>query len=1076
MTNPAVFAVTIAFANRGRSPISGLSVSKGVALVLMAWLLLEGNAGQADPTMCEQIEADWLRQAAAWQQRARNQAQGPSVPSSANGDAAGAVDGVKNGKYGFHTGLQGNPWWQVDLGQPVDIARLVVYNRLDYAPGLHNADRLRILTSEDGKQWTLRHDNQGSHFGGISGAPPLEVAFQKEPVRARFVRLQIPSDQPIFFHLDEVEVYGTEAPEKNLALRCPAAQSSVSQWSTDKLAGRPANAPVELTQHVIQRGRRLAAELRAAGVDTRSHEQVLSEVAARIDGPERDFSNQQLQQLYFKARWAVRRLVFSNPLLAFDKLLLVKRFTQETYPDVCLNHMPWVSRPGGDICILTLAGTEDRPEVRALLDGALGPGHVHGIDLSWDAKRIVFGYARAKTDGPPDGWLDRRTNFDLRRNEEPIHLFEIGVDGGGLSQLTRGQWSDLDPTYLPNGEVAFASERCGYSLQCNEYDKDETSCNLYVMRPDGSHIRRLSASKDGDYLPHCLDDGSIGYTRWEYQERGWAHIQSIWAVRPDGTGADALFKQHLNEPWALEDARSIPGTGSRKLAAIATGHHTLPAGPVVVVTPSVGLNDSAAIRIVTPDVRPPEGGMSGTTVNEGGVPDGSGYYMNPWPLSEKHFLVAYSYAHKQNDPTGYAVYLIDVFGNKELIYRDLEISCFMPIPLRARACPLLVPDVRESDEPHATCAVANVTHGVDGIASRSARYLRISHRLAWPYDNRHGGQRYHEVAHTQGVVPNWTPVRVLGEVPLDPDGSAHFQVPADVPVYFQLLDENHMELRRMRSFISFQPGERRMCVGCHETRAEAPAAQKFPTALLRDPLIPTPPPWGTQPVSFLRDIQPILDKHCAGCHDGLKPAAGLDFSGGLTSRRVIPAFAANRAYDTLRVQDLVSRSNIHDDARVTAPLAFGSARSKLVDVLRNGSCGKRVKLSKEEWLHVVTWIDANAPYHDRFINKRAANRPYDLPADGQLLQRIAAVHTRRCQSCHDPAEVTRADWIDLHGPQRSRFLAAPLAKAAGGRQQCGQAVYRDQGDQDYRAVSDLLEAACRKAWEYPRRDLAALQH
>ena len=92
----------------------------------------------------------------------------------------------------------------------------------------------------------------------------------------------------------------------------------------------------------------------------------------------------------------------------------------------------------------------------------------------------------------PEGWLDRRTNFDLRRNEEPIHLFEIGVDGSGLRQLTAGQWSDLDPAYAPSGDVVFVSERCGASLQCNEYDKDETSCNLYACRPDGSDVRRLS--------------------------------------------------------------------------------------------------------------------------------------------------------------------------------------------------------------------------------------------------------------------------------------------------------------------------------------------------------------------------------------------------------------------------------------------------------------------------------------------------------------------------------------------------------------------------------------------------------
>ena len=46
-------------------------------------------------------------------------------------------------------------------------------------------------------------------------------------------------------------------------------------------------------------------------------------------------------------------MALSNPLLDFERLLFVKRFTQETYPDVCLNHMPWVSRPGGDLCVLS---------------------------------------------------------------------------------------------------------------------------------------------------------------------------------------------------------------------------------------------------------------------------------------------------------------------------------------------------------------------------------------------------------------------------------------------------------------------------------------------------------------------------------------------------------------------------------------------------------------------------------------------------------------------------------------------------------------------------------------------------
>lgn len=847
-------------------------------------------------------------------------------------------------------------------------------------------------------------------------------------------------------------------------------------WRQVTAAKSAASFPVELC---LKQGRRLAADLRRSGVQTDSQERALEAVETAWAALAKDTLEPERRKVYLDARRVVRELALANPLLGFNELLFVKRYTQETYPDVCLNHMPWVSRPGGDICVLTLASVrKGRPEVRKLLNGALGPGHVHGIELGWDADRVVFGYAKAKSNEPPKGWIDRATNYDLRRTEEPTHIFEIKIDGTGLRQITSGEWSDLDPTYAPNGDIVFVSERCGCSLQCNEYDKDETSCNLYVCRPDGSDIRWMSVSKDGDYMPHAFADGTIGYTRWEYQERNWANIQSIWIIRPDGTGADALFKQHLNNPWALEDARSIPGTQTHRLVAIAAGHHTLAAGPVVVVTPTVGMNDSAGIRIVTPGVLPPEGGMSGTPVDEGGVVDDRGFYMTPWPLSEKYFLAAYAYGTSQNPPKGYALYLIDVFGTKELIYRDTGISSFNPMPLRPRPRPPVLADRTDRTQTHAVCSVTNMTHGVDGIAPGQARYLRIANRLRWPYDNTHGGQRYTEKA----VPNNWTPVRVLGEVPLDADGSAHFKVPADTAVYFQLLDENHMELRRMRSFISFQPGEQRGCVGCHETRAEAPPSGPFPSALLREPAEPVPPPWGNRAVSFLRDIQPIFDRHCVQCHSGLKPVAGLDFSGGLTAHKYccsppegVAGYGANRCFDTLLGHKLVACSPALDgDAAISLPLAFGSHKSKVVKVLREGPCGKRARLTDEEFVRLVTWIDCNAPYHDSFVNKRPKQPAYDLARDAELMKDITEVHTRRCGACHKAPVMTRADWIDIRRPDNSLFLTAPLAKTAGGTGACGSTVYATSSDDDYVRVLKLVQAAVERAWAAPRRDLATL--
>jgi Hydrazine synthase alpha subunit middle domain/NedA-like, galactose-binding domain len=1132
-------------------------------------------------------------------------------------DASGAVDGVKNGLYAFHTGGDPNPWWQVDLGSPQPIARIVVYNRLDYAPGLHNADNLLFLTSDDGASWTPRHEHHG-FFGGVSMAPPLTVELKD--VTARYLRVQVMSPTGILFHLDEVEVYGPDDPAENLALHRPARQSTLSIWSRGgpmgsalfilggrtvglsegdpptltvngqpwadgavargeqgtvvelglplregaapfpnelRLAGDvrlgarlgaawsvsfapdaklgfglnhlalrvdspgPLDPPLDLAAETIvltptrllrrnagaaritQPGPatldvRIDAEGPAAVLLTaRQGDAVVSEVRSFLVAPvaetiERgdrlladfgapapegwpelrrraeDLAAREAREavdpearaaLYREARWAARSIAFSNPLLGFGRLIFVKRHTQQPYPDVCLNHMPWTSRPGGDICILSPLAPDG--EVAPILRGAVGPGHVHGMDLSPDGQRVTFGFAKRPTNDPPAQWLNRAASYELRRSEEPIHIFEVGVDGSGLRQLTSGEWSDLDPTYLPNGDVAFVSERCAYSLQCNEFDKDETSCNIYAVRPDDGAVRRLTVSKDGDYLPHALDNGLLAYTRWEYHERLWANIQSIWVVRPDGTMADAIYKQHFNDPWALEEMRSIPG--SDKLLAIATGHHTLPVGPLVIIDPKVGINDPAGIRIVTPGVMSPEGGMNGLAVPEGGVPGAGGLYATPVPLSDRHFLVSYTYG-GMTDENGYALYLVDVHGTRELLYRDPDISSFYPLPLRPRPRPPVLSNATEPDQDDALCIVTNIYEGVEGIAPGQIRYLRIAEPVGWPYDNTYGGHRYEP--DVKSVMVNWTPTRILGTVPVEPDGSAYFRVPVDTAVYFQALDENMMELQRMRSFINFQRGEVRACAGCHETRGVAPKNVPTVLALRHAPSAPEPPPWGADRViSFLRDVQPVFDRDCVACHSGLKPAGGLDFSGGLTERY-------NRCYETVNSARLIARSNVGEDAKVTPPLAFGSHKSRLIEVLRT-THQERVRLPEEDRLRLVTWVDANSPYDAEFINKRAEVPPYNLAADGALRQAIAEVHGRRCAQCHDPAQVTRLDWVDIRRPARSLFLLAPLSPEAGGTGKCGR-VYADASDADYRLLFDKVTAAVRETWAKPRRDVVTL--
>ena len=185
----------------------------------------------------------------------------------------------------------------------------------------------------------------------------------------------------------------------------------------------------------------------------------------------------------------------------------------------------------------------------------------------------------------------------------------------------------------------------------------------------------------------------------------------------------------------------------------------------------------------------------------------------------------------------------------------------------------------------------------------------------------------------------------------------------------------------------------------------------------------------------------------------------------------IAGYGFNRAFETIIQHKLISWSPVQGDAATTQPLQFGSHKSKLVKVLREEPHTERAKLSREQWLRLVTWIDANGPYHDRFVKKRLAQPAYSLPADKKLNQKIARIHEKRCSGCHDTAEISRADWIDIREPQRSLFLTAPLPRDAGGTGKCSKPTYRDRRDRDYQAVLEMAKAAVERAWKYPRRDL-----
>ena len=190
-------------------------------------------------------------------------------------------------------------------------------------------------------------------------------------------------------------------------------------------------------------------------------------------------------------------------------------------------------RPGGGLFVFT--PTPDGGELRQLVDA--GDGEIIDCDLSYDATQVVFSWKRGGLQMvQPNYLLD-----DVDRNvpDNNYQVFRVNIDGTGLTQLTDERSNNLNACWLPDGGIAFISDRKPAYAYCFV----TTSPVLYRMDRDGQHQQRLSANYLMDFTPSVLNDGRIIFTRWEYVDRPACPIQSLWTINPDGTGSGRLLRQ-----------------------------------------------------------------------------------------------------------------------------------------------------------------------------------------------------------------------------------------------------------------------------------------------------------------------------------------------------------------------------------------------------------------------------------------------------------------------------------------------------------------------------------------------------
>ena len=674
-----------------------------------------------------------------------------------------------------------------------------------------------------------------------------------------------------------------------------------------------------------------------------------------------------------------RMLVDLNPLLRNAEILFVKRYTYNSkhfYDD--FQH---ISRWGGNLCVLSLADGRVRQVVPQLAGGVFDR-----YDLSFDATRIVFGYRRPKPEG--------------------FRLWEIGTDGSGLRQVTtppadeddriarygktsygdgfygsmgyRFWTDDVHPCCLPDGGLCFASTRSEHGVLCTP--AHYLACtNLFRIDADGGGLRPISYGALSEFTPTIMEDGRILYNRWEYVYKGIAAVQSLWATRPDGSGNEEFYGDNITNPGVFWQARQVPGH-PRMAVCTGCGHEPLGIGPILLVDLNKGKRTPASITSLTPNVKTKN--LRGLYQFRNGVwkEDIYGpFYCDPYPLSDKFFLVSCNPSKRYNDEAAYGIHLLDAFGNRVLIYHDPEICSWQPMLLQPRTRPPVIPSLPPapaSSESLASVFLSDVYRGLEGVPRGTVKYLRVMEQVPKPWsaevdplrDEDRGADGFGGHLAVSWNAHIWIAV-LRGIVPVEQDGSACFHVPAGRNLFFQALDKDFMEVQRMRTFINLQPGEARSCIGCHEHRTQAPAlrtalaAGRQPVSLSAQPGEVAP-----RPLDYATDIQPVLDRHCIACHNGKDPKVVPDLRGELTTlfNRSYEALMQGKWVNTIQEWNGGNYAMMH--APTVPPYTYGSHPSRLVKLLKNGH--HDVRLSREDWIKLVTWIDCGAPYYGSYYGRR----------------------------------------------------------------------------------------------------------
>ena len=410
-----------------------------------------------------------------------------------------------------------------------------------------------------------------------------------------------------------------------------------------------------------------------------------------------------------------RHVALSNPLLDFDKLLLVKRSVKSPRLGLPQN---WQSN-----CVLPTSGFDDEIAVlskfgnKGELSTLFRPSGTHfvgDVDLHFDGDRMLFSSVAENST-----W----------------QVFEVRTDGSGLRRVTPmlRDIHNYDACYLPDGAIIFSSTASIAAVPC--VNGSTRVANFYRMEPDGA-IRQLCFDQEHNWCPTMLESGRVLYLRWEYTDTPHAHDRVLFSMNPDGTSQMEFYGSNSYWPNSLFYARPVPGHSSM-FVGIVGGHHGVPRmGELVLFDVGHGRRESAGtIQRIPGNGKPVQSTtdprFESSLIQDQLVDASWPKFLHPYPLSEKYFLTACQPTPKSL----WGVYLADVFGNLTLVKETPGYALLEPLPLRTTPKPPVIPSKVDLNRKDAVVYLSDIYagDGLKDIPRGTVKELRlISYHYLFP--------------------------------------------------------------------------------------------------------------------------------------------------------------------------------------------------------------------------------------------------------------------------------------------------------------------------------------------------------